>query len=87
MRTYIIKRLLLLIPTLFGITLITFVVIQLAPGSPIQSKLSLEEGVKAEAITKDIVEQTKKLYGLDKPIHVRYGIWLKQIVTLDFGRH
>ncbi len=86
MRTYILKRLLLLIPTFFGITLITFFVIQLAPGSPVERKLNLEEGIKAEAITKDIVEQTKRLYGLDKPIHVRYWIWLKQIATLDFGR-
>lgn len=86
MRDYVLKRLLLLIPTLFGITLITFLVIQLAPGNPVERKLSLEEGIKAEAITKDIVEQTKKLYGLDKPIHVRYWIWLKQIATLDFGR-
>jgi len=85
MRTYILKRLLLLLPTLFGITLITFFIIQLAPGSPVERKLGLEEGVKAEEITKEIIEQTKKLYGLDKPIHVRYGIWVKQIVTLDFG--
>ncbi|MCH8029545.1 MAG: ABC transporter permease [Candidatus Dadabacteria bacterium] len=85
MRTYILKRLLLLLPTLFGITLITFFIIQLAPGSPVQGKLGLEEGVRAEEITKEIMEQTKKLYGLDKPIHVRYGIWVKQIVTLDFG--
>jgi len=85
MRTYILKRLLLLLPTLFGITLITFFIIQLAPGSPVEGKLGLEEGVRAEEITKEIMEQTKKLYGLDKPIHVRYGIWVKQIVTLDFG--
>lgn len=85
MKDYLIKRLLLMIPTLFGITLITFLIIQLAPGSPIQSKLGLDEGVKAEQITKEIIEETNKLYGLDKPIHVRYGIWLKQIITLDFG--
>jgi peptide/nickel transport system permease protein len=86
MRTYIFKRLLLLIPTLFGITLITFLVVQLAPGNPVSRKLQVGEGVKAEAITQDIVEQTKKLYGLDKPIYIRYWIWVKQIVTLDFGR-
>ncbi len=74
-----------MIPTLFGITIITFLIIQLAPGSPIQSKLGFDEGVKAEEITKEIIEETNKLYGLDKPIHVRYGIWLKQIITLDFG--
>jgi len=86
MKEYIIKRLFLLVPTLIGITLVTFFIIQLAPGSPVQSKLQLEEGIKAESITKEIVEQTKKLYGLDKPIYTRYAIWLKQILTLDFGR-
>ncbi len=86
MRTYILKRLLLLIPTLLGITLITFFVVQLAPGNPVSRKLQVGEGVRASAITQDIVEQTKKLYGLDKPIYVRYWIWLKQIATLDFGR-
>lgn len=85
MRDYILKRLLLLIPTLFGITLITFFIIQLAPGNPVERKLQLDQGIQAEAITQQIVEETKKLYGLDKPIYVRYGIWLKQIVTLDFG--
>jgi peptide/nickel transport system permease protein len=86
MRIYILKRLLLLIPTLFGITLITFFVVQLAPGNPVSRKLQIGEGVRAEAITQDIVEQTKKLYGLDKPIYVRYWIWVKQIATLNFGR-
>src|ERR1700752_1760338 len=86
MRNYILKRLLLLIPTLFGITLITFFVVQLAPGNPVSRKLQIGESVKAGAITQDIVEQTKKLYGLDKPIYVRYWIWVKQIATLNFGR-
>jgi peptide/nickel transport system permease protein len=85
MRAYILKRILLLIPTLFGITLITFFVIQLAPGSPVERKFNLEQGIKAEAITKEIIEQTKRLYGLDKPIYVRYWIWVKRVATLDFG--
>jgi len=85
MRDYIFKRLLLLIPTLFGITLITFFIIQLAPGNPVERKLQLDQGIKAEAITQQIVEETKKLYGLDKPIYERYWIWVKQIATLDFG--
>jgi peptide/nickel transport system permease protein len=86
MRDYLIKRFLLLIPTMLGITIITFFIIQLAPGNPVERKLQLDEGIKSEAITKQIVEETKKLYGLDKPIYERYWIWLKQIVTLDFGR-
>ncbi|MCL4245769.1 MAG: ABC transporter permease [Candidatus Dadabacteria bacterium] len=79
MRDYIIKRLLLLIPTMLGITIITFFIIQLAPGNPVERKLQLDEGIKSEAITQQIVEETKKLYE-------RYWRWLKQIVTLDFGR-
>ncbi|MGD9651034.1 MAG: ABC transporter permease [Candidatus Dadabacteria bacterium] len=86
MRDYLIKRLLLLIPTMLGITIITFFIIQLAPGNPVERKLQLDEGIKSEAITQQIVEETKKLYGLDKPIYERYWIWLKQIATLDFGR-
>jgi len=86
MRDYLIKRLLLLIPTMLGITIITFFIIQLAPGSPVERKLQIDEGIKSEAITQQIVEETKKLYGLDKPIYERYWIWLKQIATLDFGR-
>ncbi len=71
---------------MLGITIITFFIIQLAPGNPVERKLQLDEGIKSEAITQQIVEETKKLYGLDKPIYERYWIWLKQIVTLDFGR-
>ncbi len=85
MKDYLIKRFFLLVPTVLGITIITFFIIQLAPGNPIQQKLGINESVRAESITKDIIEQTKKLYGLDKPVHERYVIWLKQIVTLDFG--
>ena len=85
MKDYILKRLLLMIPTLFGITLITFLVIQLAPGSPVESRMSVDQGIKSDQVTKQIVEQTKKLYGLDKPVHQRYFIWLRQIATLDFG--
>lgn len=85
MKDYILKRLLLVIPTMFGITLVTFLVIQLAPGSPVESMMSVEHGVKSDQVTQEIVERTKKLYGLDRPVHERYFVWLRQIATLDFG--
>ncbi len=85
MKDYIVKRLLLVIPTMFGITLITFLVIQLAPGSPVESRMSVDLGVKSDQMTQEIIERTKKLYGLDKPVHERYLIWVRQIITLDFG--
>ena len=86
LREYLIKRLLLIIPTFVGITLITFLVIQLSPGSPAAMKLGIgDQGMLGDEVTREIVEQTNRLYGLDKPIWTRYGIWLKQVVTLDFG--
>ncbi|MCX5720119.1 MAG: ABC transporter permease [Nitrospirae bacterium] len=81
MLLYIIKRLLLMIPLIFGITLITFTVIHLAPGSPVE--VQTEMSLKASAQAK---ENLKKLYGLDKPLHIQYLDWLKRFVSLDFGK-
>lgn len=94
MLLYLIRRIFLLIPTFIGITLMTFVLINLAPGGPVEQKLQAmrfagamggggrggETGVNAE-----IVEALKKQYGFDKPVHERYVIWLKNISRLDFG--
>ena len=83
---YLIKRLLLMIPTLFGITVITFAVINLAPGDPAALKAqSATDALKSEAAAAEVVAQTQKLYGLDRPMYVRYGKWLAQIARLDFG--
>lgn len=81
MLSYLIRRLTLMIPILIGITLICFVVINLAPGSPaaLQEELSPKASPEAQ-------EALKKLYGLDKPIHERYINWLKMVVTLDLGK-
>ncbi len=59
MKSYIVKRLLLAIPTLLGITIITFSIIQLAPGNPVERNLQLDQGIQSEEITKEIIEQTK----------------------------
>lgn len=85
MLRYLFKRLLLMIPTFLGITVITFFVIQLAPGDPATMKIQMERGRGNPQLAAKIVEDTRKLYGLDRPIYVQYGKWLKRIVTLDFG--
>ncbi|MBI2082847.1 MAG: ABC transporter permease [Deltaproteobacteria bacterium] len=86
MTSYIIKRLFLILPTFIGITLMTFLMIQLAPGNPISLKIQqLGGGVRAESVSPEVIEQTKKLYGLDRPLHIQYLLWLKRLVTLDFG--
>lgn len=87
MRAYLVKRLLQMIPTLLGITFITFCIIQLAPGNPAMLKLQMaSQGEMADtAYARQIIDQTKKLYGLDKPLPVQYLLWVKRVLTLDFG--
>ena len=86
MKAYLIRRLLLVIPTLIGITMILFCVIQLAPGSPVLLRLQKMQGAMgSESVPQEIIEQTQKLYGLDKPLPVQYALWVKRLVTLDFG--
>ncbi len=87
MGKYLLKRLSQVIPTFIGITFVTFLIIQLAPGNPILMKIQMkgEAQLGETAVTQKIIEETKKLYGLDKPIYVQYLLWIKRIVTLDFG--
>ncbi|MDP3791473.1 MAG: ABC transporter permease [Candidatus Omnitrophota bacterium] len=81
MLKHVIRKLLGLIPTLIGITLISFFVIHLAPGKPTDIETSMNPKVSYEARLR-----LEKLYGLDKPLHVQYFDWLKRFVTFDFGR-
>lgn len=75
-----------MIPTLVGIALITFAVVHLAPGDPASLKAqTATEMLASEGMTREIVESTRALYGLDKPLHVQFLLWLKRIATLDFG--
>ena len=77
---YIIKRLLLMIPLFIGITIISFAVIHLAPGSPIDMATDLNPKATAE-----VKERMRALYGLDKPLHVQYWNWMSRLVVFDFG--
>lgn len=81
MFSYITKRLLLMIPLIVGITLITFLVIHLAPGSPVEVQTEMSLKVSAQA-----KENLKKLYGLDKPLHIQYLDWLNRFLRMDFGK-
>jgi peptide/nickel transport system permease protein len=69
-----------MIPTLFGITLVSFFIIHLAPGKPTDVLTELNPKITPEARKK-----LEEYYGLDKPIIVQYGMWLKRIIKLDFG--
>lgn len=92
MGTYFIRRILLMIPTFFGCTILVFTILQLAPGGPLEQTLrqiqsggaGMGETAGASSfdsggggvITKEAMEELRRFYGFDKPILVRYFIWL-----------
>jgi microcin C transport system permease protein len=99
MSGYILKRLVLMIPTLFGVMLITFMVTQFVPGGPVErlmaqlsgygtggdtAGVSLYQGNKG--LDQERVEQLKKLYGFDKPALTRFVDMMRQYLVFDFGR-
>ncbi len=88
MLIYLLRRILIAIPTFLGITLVTFFIINLAPGGPIEQKLQkMQQGdnAKSSSIPPEVLEALVKQYGFDKPVYERYWIWLKNISKFDFG--
>lgn len=77
-RRFLVRRLLQVIPTVLGITALTFGIAQLAPGDPLQ--LDPEAPVSAAA-----VEHARARAGLDRPLPLQYARWLARVATLDFG--
>jgi peptide/nickel transport system permease protein len=81
MLVYLLKRTLLMLPMLLGITLVAFMVIHLAPGTPVEMQTTMNPKASLEA-----QKRLREIYGLDKPLPVQYWDWLKRVATLDFGR-
>jgi len=81
MANYLVKRILMLFPLLIGITLITFTVIHLAPGEPVEMQVAMSPKVSAASKAR-----LRELYGLDKPLYVQYGLWISHLARFDFGR-
>ena len=82
MGKYISRRLAIAIPMIVAISMVTFLFINLAPGDPIDAMLDPEE---LYAMTEKQVESLRRHYGLDKPLPVRYALWLAQVVRGNFG--
>ncbi len=80
MLSYIIKRIIGIIPLLIGITIISFLVIHLAPGKPTELMLQMNPKAALEA-----QEKLDKIFGLDRPLHIQYLTWLKDFFRFDFG--
>ncbi|MFM2075342.1 MAG: Inner rane transporter permease protein YejB [Pseudomonadota bacterium] len=94
---YVAKRLLLMVPTLFGVLLLTFVVIQFVPGGPVEqymaeAKAGLGAGAEgglayrgSQGVDPKRLEDIKALYGFDKPAHERFWLMLVQFARFDLG--
>ena len=100
MFAYISKRLLLMIPTLFGVMLITFAVTQFVPGGPVEQLVSQLEGKTgtgeatagtsglyrgAHGLDPEQIAEINALYGFDKPVHERFISMMKNYLTFEFG--
>jgi len=94
MAKYLLKRLLLIIPTLLGITLACFLITITAPGGPIEQKISqmrmsgmgsADAGDNSYGVPQEVIENLKRQYGFDKPVFVQYLHWLKKAASFDFG--
>ena len=84
MYRYILTRVLIMIPTLFVISIISFALIELPPGDYLSSYIDrlMQSGQDA---TRDLVQNLRIRYGLDKPVHVRYLKWMGGVLQGDFG--
>ncbi|MBN9407525.1 MAG: ABC transporter permease subunit [Burkholderiales bacterium] len=97
MLAYVAKRLLLMLPTLFGVLLVTFIVMQFVPGGPVEQYLAESRGFSGvesggasyrgnQGVDPKRIEEIKKLYGFDKPATERFWQMLGQFARFDLGR-
>lgn len=101
MVNYFIRRFLLIIPTFIGITVLVFLILQICPGGPLEQEImKLRFGLAEEGevsggaggldpgvidIPEEAMEEMKRFYGFDKPIIVRYLVWLFNLLRGDMG--
>jgi peptide/nickel transport system permease protein len=80
MLSYLLKRLFWMVPLLVGISLISFLIMHLAPGDITSTEAGFNPKTSEESRQK-----LREMYNLDKPVVVQYGLWLERISKLDFG--
>jgi peptide/nickel transport system permease protein len=78
---YLLKRFLLMLPTLFGVALVTFVLIRVIPGDVVELRYSGDRG----AVSQEILDRERARIGLDQPIWKQFLTWTLGVVRLDFG--
>ncbi len=84
MRTYFYQRLLLAVPTLFGVTVLIFVAMRVLPGDPLQAIYGESSGL--HILTAAELAGARKSLGLDKPLYLQYLSWIADVLRGDFGR-
>ncbi len=94
MRSYFIRRFLLIPPTLLGITLIVFAITRFVPGGPVEQAFMQMQQVNVDsgrsfgndqAMSDEQIQQLKEMYGFDKPWYIAYVLWLGDLVRGDLG--
>ncbi len=82
MGQYLLRRIAITIPVLIGITIATYVIVNLAPGDPVTALISPEA---AASLGPDWVAEQREQLGLNKPLPVRYAIWMRELVRGNLG--
>jgi len=84
MATYIARRLLIMIPTLIAISIIVFIIIQLPPGDYLSTQIA-EMQARGEAVDQGKIDFLRAQYGLDRPMHEQYLVWVWGLLHGDLG--
>lgn len=84
MLTYILRRLLIMIPTLLIISMISFLIIVLPPGDYLESRIASLEAA-GERVNEELIEFLRRTYGLNQPVYVQYWRWFAGVLRGDFG--
>ena len=97
MTSYFLRRFLLIIPTFLGITMAVFLIMHIVPGGPVEREIMRMRmsaaggegggggGRMTVEIPEDAIAQIRAYYGFDKPVHIRYALWLWKVLHLDLG--
>ena len=78
---YLVKRFLLMFPTLLGVALLTFVLIRVIPGDVVELRYAGDRG----SVSQDVLEKERARFGLDRPLWRQFTTWVLGVARLDFG--
>src|SRR5574340_1231723 len=84
MLAYVIKRFLLALVTVWAISVLSFIIIQLPPGDYVTSYIAAQSS-SGSYVSEEEAAQLRELYGIDQPIYVQYWKWIERVVQGDFG--